>query len=161
MGLSFQMIFSIILIAIFLYAAFTGISYFLERADQAKLASFVIDLESKSENMWQATEASQTYSFTIPNSLKYVCFGDITQVTEEMCPNFGIYKREAGLEGANMLFCPPDEAMALGTKAYFKLDCSGNECLEFYEGVYCVPQVEGKVSINLRKEFGGSQVILS
>ncbi len=162
MEMPFQLIFSLILIAIFLYAAFTGTKYLLERADQAKIGQFYVELQSTVYNTWQATEKQQTYSFDLPNRVDYVCFGDLSgQINgTTVCPDFGRYQRQAVADGANVLLCPPSKIYGIGAPIYSRIDCNGAECLEFVQPVYCVRNT-GELKITLKKEFGQPNVLLS
>jgi len=162
MGMPFQMIFSLILIAVFIYAAFTGISYFLERADQAQLGKFVVELESKVNQVWQTTEARQTHVFTLPKSIELVCFGDLTKrVPEALCGDFELFREQAKIRGSNMFFCPPEGAYRLGTPVHFKIDCNGNDCLEVSDAALACAVVENKnLKLTLTKEFGNPKVII-
>lgn len=160
----FQMIFSIILIAIFLYTAFTGIRYFMESADQARILQFSAEVEAKVNTIWQALDAEQTYTFSLPNRIEKVCFGDLsTRISQDTCPDFEIYREQAKIRGSNMFFCPPTGAYSVGAPVHLKIDCDGNDCLrtEQFVGTYCVENDDGKVSITLRKEFGSTEVVLS
>ena len=161
MELPFQLIFSLILIAIFLYAAFTGIKYVLERGDQARIGEFLVDLKSKVNSAWQATEIENTYSFEIPKRIKLVCFGDLKKkINNTVCPDFDIYREQAVSQGSNLFFCPPKGAYSVGSPVHFKIDCNGNDCLEFKQPLYCVSN-EGKISIRLEKSLGSKKVSLS
>ena len=164
MGIPFQMIFSLILIAIFIYAAFTGISYFLERGEQVKLVRFVTEFEAKVNTIWQATDAEQRFTFDLPKRIDEVCFGDLSKPSPyNICPDFEIYRAQAALRGANMFFCPPIEATKIGADAYYKIDCNGYDCLGiegFGGGYYCVQNKDGQVAITLKKDLGSPTVII-
>ncbi len=161
MGVPFQMIFSIILIAIFLYAAFTGIKYFLERADQAQIGKFVVDVQAKVGTIWQTTEASQSYYLDLPKRIEHVCFGDLSMPTET-CPDFELYREQARIKGSNVFFCPPEAAYGVGMPVHFRVDCSGNNCLQTKQpGLTCLENVEGRVTIKLEKDIGSPLVIIS
>ena len=159
--LPFQLIFSLILIAVFIYAAVTGIRYFLERADQAKIDGFIVDLGSKVNSAWQAIEISNVYSFDLPKNIKSVCFGDLgLSLKNSSCPEFESYRKEALAKGANMFFCPPKAAFGVGSPAYYKIDCNEGECLSAGRGVTCIKS-DGKISLALEKKLGDSKVVIS
>ena len=161
MEVPFQMIFSLILIAIFIYAAFTGIKYFMERADQAKIAQFLADVDAKVGTAWQATEMTQTYSFDVPKRVEMICFGDMSKsLREDVCPEFDVYKDQAVQKGANMFLCPPRKVYSVGAPIYHSIRCNGNPCVDFKQDLYCVKN-DGKISITLEKSIGSSKVILS
>ena len=160
--LPFQMIFSLILIAIFIYAAFTGIKYFLERADQAKINSFIAEIKSDVGSAWQATEVGRVYTYNLPDKIKSVCFGNLgTALKNNTCPQFEKYRKEAYNEGANMFFCPPSSAYGVGSPYYYKIECDGSDCLSAVgAGVTCIKN-NGKISIALEKKLGNPKVVIS
>jgi len=162
-GLPFQLIFSLILIALFLYAAIFGISYFLERADQAKIGQFTVELESKVNTVWQATEMQREYSFVLPSKIKEVCFGNFKEENfdSSLCAEFELYRDRAALAGANMFFCPPSAAYKVGSPVFAKISCDDVNCLEFLENPYCIENEAGIVKIKLSKSFGKAKVELS
>lgn len=163
MGIPFQLIFSLILIALFLYAAIFGIRYFLERADQAKVGQFIVGLESKVNIAWQTTEMSSGYSFTLPSKIEKVCFWDVEASSfnpfdSSACPEFEIYKDQARLSKANMFFCPPVAAYSVGSPVFARISCDDVDCLEFSSNPYCIDNVGGTVKINLAKYLGEAKV---
>lgn len=162
MGLPFQMIFSIILIAVFLYAAFTGIKYFMERSDQAQILQFVTGFEAKVETIWRATEAQQPVVLDLPKRIEKVCISDFSNpIPEAACPGVEIYREQFLSEGSNMFLCPPKKALSVGVKINYAIDCSGNDCLEIKKGdLFCLPNQDGKVSFTLKKDLGNPKVVL-
>lgn len=158
--LSFQTIFSMILMAAFIYAAFTGIKYFLETADQAKISSFSAELKSDVNAAWLKTEISQEYTYSLPSRIEKVCFADnfnLINFTE--CPDFKPYY-QAYLNN-NMFFCPAEKANAVSAAMSLKIDCAGKNCLEFPSKTYCINNKDGKVRIKLEKSFGAAKMKLS
>lgn len=163
MELPFQLIFSIILIVVFLYAAIVGIRYFLERSEQMQIGQFYVDLESKVNIVWQAAEKSETYSFNLPNSIKKVCFTDMSAMKYNIseCEEFEFYRDVARAQGSNTFLCPPEAAYKTGAPVFFKVDCEGNYCLKFPRNPYCVENKDGTVKVVLSKVLGNPNVMLS
>jgi hypothetical protein len=159
--MSFQMIFSLILIAVFVFAAFYGIRYFLERAEQVQMGQFLTDLESKVNVAYQATEKSEVYTFVLPKSIKKVCFSDFSlKYDKTLCPEFEMYRDVAKEKGSNVFFCPPENAYKVGAPVYYRIDCEGNDCLRFLKQPYCIFNDNG-VAIKLEKNLGEAEVVLS
>ena len=161
--MSFQMIFSLILIAAFLYAAFVGIKYFMGTSDQVKINSFVSDLQSKVDQAYMTTEISETYSFSLPARIKSVCFADPTLAKSMLaseCKDFELYIPTFKSSGMNMFFCPALEAWKVGAPIYAKIQCKGKNCLSFPRVPYCIKNT-GKFSIALEKNYGDSNIKLS
>lgn len=162
MEMSFQLIFSIILIAVFIYAAFYGIRYFLERADQVQVGQFLADLKSDVNNAWQSTETSNVYTFNLPDGVKKVCFSNFNYLSynKSYCPEFEIYRTAAQREGSNVFFCPPSGASNVGAPVHFRIDCDGTDCLRFpAKQPYCLSNNNG-VTITLERNLGEAFVKL-
>jgi len=158
MGLSFQMIFAIILIAVFVYVAIFAINIVLQNADRAKIALFVSDLKGKVAETYYMTESSQTFSFDLPSGIKYVCFtSNPSKMNIERWPDFYLYKTAA----SNMLFYPPEQVTRLKINPNFLINCEGTECLQFpMENPHCITNENG-VKITLSKSLGSRFVVLS
>lgn len=76
MQISFGMIFSIILIIVFLLFAFYAIRAFLRVNDTANVATFTSTLQEDIDDMWRGAQGSQTLSYGLPSKIAKVCFED-------------------------------------------------------------------------------------
>ena len=76
MDLSYGMIFSIILIIVFLFFAFYAIRAFLRVNDTANVATFTSTLQEDIDDMWRGAQGSQTLSYGLPSKIAKVCFED-------------------------------------------------------------------------------------
>lgn len=76
MQLSFGMIFSIILIIVFLFFAFYAIRTFLRVNDSANVGNFISSLQEDVDDMWRGDQGSQTISYGLPSKIAKVCFED-------------------------------------------------------------------------------------
>jgi len=164
MEISFQMIFSLILIAAFIYAAFVGIRYFLATADQVKINSFISELQSKVDQTWMTTETSQTYKLSLPAKIKYVCFADSTIAKNMLikdCSDFEAYIPIFKSQSMNMFFCPSKEVWKTSAPIYAKISCKGKDCLEFSGIPYCIANTKTGISITLEKTYGAKKIKLS
>jgi len=162
MEVPFQLIFSLMLIAMFIFAAFYGIRYFLQRGEQVQMVQFLSEIREKVNGAWQTTESMQTYSFTLPKGIQKVCFANLDALPydKSSCPEFETYGEIAKRAGSNLFFCPPEGAYNLGAPVYAKIDCEGTTCLSFLKNPYCI-QNTGTVKITLQKRLGTANVILS
>ncbi|MBU2522814.1 MAG: hypothetical protein KKE23_00805 [Nanoarchaeota archaeon] len=163
MGLPFQLIFSIILIAVFIFAAFYGIKYFLERSEQVQVGQFLSDLKSKVNIALQATEKSEIYTFALPNGVKKVCFSNFNYLNynKSYCPEFETYREAARRDGSNVFFCPPSGASNVGALIHYRIDCDGTDCLQFPSKPqpYCISNDDG-VKVTLERNLGEAYVRL-
>jgi hypothetical protein len=80
MKLSFGMIFSIILIVVFLVFAFYAITMILDFQSSANVGTFLNDLQKDVDNMWQ-NSGSQTKTYRLPNEIGEVCFNEDSLVS--------------------------------------------------------------------------------
>ena len=76
MKLSFGMIFSIILIIVFLVVAFYAIQKFVLFQKEITYKQFVEDFQSDVDKMWKSTQGSQILTYAVPSSIVSVCFRD-------------------------------------------------------------------------------------
>ncbi|MEM2956037.1 MAG: hypothetical protein QW041_00455 [Candidatus Pacearchaeota archaeon] len=165
--ISFQLIFSLILIATFIYAAIYGIRYFLETADLAKINYFNAELQSKVETAWLSTEISQDYELSLPTRIKYVCFSQPNDLTLAKlkaanipeCADFENYI--ITFRDMNMFFCPAEKVWKIGAPIYIYINCKGKDCLQFEKTPYCIKNEKGKVKIKLEKNYGETKIRLS
>lgn len=168
-GMSFELIFSLILIAAFIFAAFTGIKYFMATADNAKINLFISDLRSTVESAGRSQGISKPYDFYLPSRIKWVCFANENLMAEDFnemecktdCSEF-ISRYLVTFNGANMnmFFCPPKGAYSVNAPFQAMIDCKGNGCLEFPSQPYCIQNKDGKITITLEKESGQEKILL-
>jgi hypothetical protein len=74
--ISFGVIFSIILIIVFIAFAIYGISKFLSVNKLAQIEKFKSDFQTDINKMWASTQGSQSMEYFIPNKIQQVCFAD-------------------------------------------------------------------------------------
>jgi uncharacterized protein (UPF0333 family) len=74
MQISFGMIFSILLIIVFVVFAFFGIKKFLEVQDKIVVKNFINNLNNDLEKMWKSSRGSQEAIYVFPNKIEEVCF---------------------------------------------------------------------------------------
>jgi hypothetical protein len=74
--MSFGMIFSIILIIVFLAFAFFAIKKFLNFQSSVKILQFVDDLQTDVEKMWKSPHGSYSGGYSLPLRVTSVCFVD-------------------------------------------------------------------------------------
>lgn len=134
MKLSFGMIFSIILIVMFLAFAFYGIRSLLGTQDTVQVEKFKDGLQTKITNMQRSNYASDEVTFFLPKHIEGICF-----VNEEY--NLQLHEEdyydEVTIDGLN-------EEKTVGD----------NENL-------CIKVTDGKVKFLLSKEFNESSVTVS
>lgn len=125
--LSFGMIFSIILIVIFIAFAFYAIKIFLGLQGSAEIKKFVNDLQLDIDRVWKSDGASQEREYILPSKVEYVCFVDD--------------------EYQNLIFQASE--FIKGTK----IDRIDVQKTTEGEDPFCIKNIDGKIKIRLQKDF--------
>jgi len=133
--LSFGMIFSIILIIIFLAFAFYAIKSFLGIQDSAQTKKFVTDLKSDIDRVWKSTESSEEKEYSLPSKIKAVCF------TDDDYKNL-YFQADKYFEGGQIEHIDISE-------------------ITYDEDPYCIDNVGGKIKLTLIKEIGEALVTIT
>jgi len=134
MKLSFGMIFSIILVVLFLSFGFYGIKTLLDTQDKVQVEKFVDGLQKKVNDMQGSNYGSDEVSFLLPSHIEGICFvneKNNLQLHEED------FFEERVIDNLN-------EEKTVGDK----------ESL-------CIKVVGGKVEFLLSKEYGEGSVTVS
>jgi len=149
MKLSFGMIFSIILIIIFIAFAFYAIQKFLGMQKTVQIGQFKNKLQSDIDEMWKGTQGSQEAEYALPKKIKYVCFIDIN--SEGTGQNKNLYKELKRIcHNENLVFYPISFANEFGT---FELEHVDIEKITKQENPFCVKNANGKVKITIKKDY--------
>lgn len=145
--ISFGMIFSIILIVIFLAFAFYGIRWFLGFQESTQANLFFDDLERDIRRISGTTGALDKFDYNIPRKVDEVCFGNFSKLSFD----------EKGLWQAsrhNVAFLPYGE-IEPSSKNIERLDIGKtlDVAEELEEDVYtCIPVEGGRLSIVIESE---------
>jgi hypothetical protein len=129
--ISFGMIFSIILIIIFLSFAFYAIMKIIGFQQNAQIGMFVNDLQEDIDNLWNSESGSFDREYVISKKVESVCFEK---------------------NAKNIFFMP---AGVGGSFDYYEI-----EHVQLFNG-FCVKNEKGKIIINLEKNFGESLVSIN
>ena len=81
-GLSFSMIFSIILIIFFIIVAFIAIRAFLNMQKTMQISSFFDELQYNVDVAWNSDSSDFVFNYTLPSGVEYVCFVNLTEKTK-------------------------------------------------------------------------------
>lgn len=162
MHIPFQLIFSVILIAVFLIVAFFVIRHFLELQRCTQVGLFVQDLQAKVDEVWRAQEASTSTELSLPSSLKYICFANLTSgmnlvgvksdEREELREIYDELRVYFKYRDANLFLYPSRSACNMPTHTVEHVN------LEGMSNPYCLPNIKGKVKIRLSKGFDDALV---
>jgi len=150
MNLSFGMIFSIILIIVFISFAFYAIGKFLDIQKSAKTGQFISNLESNVNQMWTSSQGSQELEYSLPTSVDYVCFADFSGGASKSGPKQEIYGdlRFVHFEDENMFFYPVGSSGAVDSAQIENIDVFE---ITKIENPYCITVAKGDVKLTIRK----------
>ena len=132
LNLSFGMIFSIILIIVFLAFGFYAITKFIDLQNSVQIENFLRDFQKDVDNMWKSREGSQIISYPLPGKISAVCFKDDELQNLEFISNT-IIKGDL-IENLDIAKITQEE------------------------DPYCIQNVKGKVTLKIVKDFGETLV---
>ena len=155
--MSFGMIFSIILIVIFLGFAFYGIKTFLSFQNNAKAVAFYEDLQADVNNVWESSQSSETQEYAIPSNAESVCFVDFESDAEGSDSLIYSELRMADYGTENLVFYPV-KFTGFESKEIDHLDI-GETTNE--DNPLCITTNNGKVTFRLKKGPGEALVTVS
>jgi hypothetical protein len=142
MKISFGLIFSIILIIVFLAFAFFGIRKFIEISENIKGETFLNDLQTDIEDMWKSPRGSEKYSYRVPKGAQAFCF-------EPPDP-------DSEYEEDNAYFIPSE----YGGKILEHIDWE--DTMRNVQGnMLCFDVKNQKITLFLRKEYEQEKVTIS
>lgn len=158
MKLSFGMIFSIILIIIFIAFAFYAIQKFLGIQDAVKVGQFVDGLQSDIDSAWRGSQRSQEVEYILPKKIK-VCFIDTTP-SSGSGPNTNLFDelKSVCYNNENMVFEPVGSAQGLESQEIKHINITK---ITETENPFCVENVKGKVKMTIQKSFGEGLVTIT
>jgi hypothetical protein len=133
--ISFGMIFSIILIVVFIAFAIYGITKFLGVQKFAQVEKFKNDFQADINNMWKSTQGSQDVEYFIPKKIEQVCFAEG--------------------EFYNMYFIPSDyDGYILKNIDFAKINILSGKKL-------CISTLNGKISMTIKKNYNENLVTIT
>lgn len=130
--LSFGMIFSIVLIIIFLAFGFYAITKFIELQNSIQIEKFLNDFQDDVNKMWKSPQGSQSLVYSLPTKIISVCFEDD--------------------EFENLRFTAKE---IIKGKKIENIDI---EKITEEEDPFCIQNTKGKVSLIIVKEYGETLV---
>lgn len=158
-GMSFSMIFSIILIIFFIAVAFMAIRYFLRVQNCARVGDFVSEVKIKTTEAWDSQKSSFEKSYILPSNLEYVCFVDLSQElrgqSPEVLEDLGFFQ---GWEKANMIFYPKGNSCNMPIHNIEHLDIAK---ITQTKNPYCIEVKDGKITLKWEKGYVDRLVTIS
>ena len=158
MELSFGMIFSIILIVIFLGFGSYAIIKWIGITNTANVGKFLNDFQNDVNSAWKSAQVSQEKEYPLPSEIDLVCIGNYSGASGTG-NDAGLYnelKREYS-EGENLIFYPIGSAGGLSSKKIEHLNIQ--KTIESANPL-CIRSINGKIKITLKKDYSDDLVTI-
>jgi hypothetical protein len=126
------MIFSIILIIVFLAFGFYAIKKFIDLQSSVQIENFLRDFQNDVNTMWKSREGSQEIAYPLPSKISAVCFKDDEFQNLEFVSN-----------------------QLLSGDLIENIDIAK---ITLEEDPYCIQTLKGKITLKIVKEFGETLV---
>ena len=158
MKLSFGMIFSIILIIIFLVFAFYAIKTFLGMQSSAETGKFLNDLQSDINRIWRSQQASEEQEYSLPSKIEYICFIDFSISGKGQNSGFFDGLERAYYQSENLVFYPIGSSEIDTQVQMENIDIIS---IIQDENPFCIRNINGKTQVTLIKDFQDSLVTIT
>ena len=158
MKISFGMIFSIILIVIFIIFSFYAIQKFLGIQHVAQIGKFTDDLQADVDKIWRGSQGSQEQEYFLPNSVKYVCFTDYNSTKRGENRDFYDELDQNFYETENLFFYPLGSGEGFDSLNMKHIDIAETTIAE---NPLCFENLKGKINLVIKKDFGEASATIS
>ena len=149
MGIPFTMIFSILLIIVFIVVAFIAIRHFMGIKKCAEIGIFTDNLKTRIDGVWKAEAANDIFSESLSSGIKYVCFVNFSMPKKgEFLNLYDDLKYTSNID-SNFIFYPMGAACDPADKKISHLNMG--EILK-YKNPNCF-KAEGKVDLTIKKSL--------
>lgn len=154
MGIPFGLIFSIILIVVFIVLAFIAVNYFLDIGKCSSVGMFYDDLQDSVDKAWSSQTYDDTFEVSLPSGIEKVCFGNFSaDITDPMIDeyreilNYEVYE-------ANTFLVPPEKSCNMQWKQINHINISR---ITEMRNPYCV---DVSRDLRLKKDFYDKNVVI-
>lgn len=153
MKLSFGMIFSIILIIIFIAFAIYAINIFLGIQKNASSGKLFNDIQRDVDKVWNSFESLEGFEYFLPRGIDSVCFVNFDSDARGIAENlYDDLERISFREGNFVLYSTGAKPGSdFNSKEIENIDI---ELTTETENPLCFKELDGKVKITLTKDFG-------
>jgi len=138
--LSFGMIFSIILIVLFISFAVWGVTKLINTKEGIEIEKFPSDLQDDVDSIWKSTSGEQKVSYSLPKEIDKVCF-----MQTDFDKNMKLTEKKDGLDR---------------TRGEYKIEHLDIDSIVREGGEYCIENTDKTIKLTLKKEEGSSQIII-
>ncbi len=160
MKLSFGMIFSIILIIIFVSFAFFAIKKFIEIGTTAQVAKFSDTLQNDVDKAWKGSQSSQEKEYFLPSKIEFVCFVNYSNYPSGDSGKYTMFYDELKRvfqEYENLFFYPIGSSEGLDSRQIKHLDLTKTTIMN---NPFCIENKDGKIKLTIEKKYGEALVTI-
>lgn len=154
--LSFGLIFSVILIVVFLGFAIYAIVYFLNMSDNMKTSSFLKDFQTDVDKFWKSDGSTDDLPYSLPTKIKKVCFINSSKTGKGI--DASIYEElERYLsQNANLIFYP------IGSSSIKSVKINHIDIINTTKtnNPACFENKNGKITLRLNQDNGGTNLVI-
>lgn len=122
MEMPFGMIFSIILIVVFVVVAFIAVKHFLDIGETTKLGQFIKDFQDKVDSAWSGQTSEFEYTINLPGIQK-ICFANLSERITGNTEDYEAIPIHID-DGYNMFLIPYQKAQGFERNKIMHLDVS-------------------------------------
>jgi hypothetical protein len=158
MKLSFGMIFSIILIVIFIAFAFFAIKKFVGVQNSVKIGMFIDKLQSDIDKIWKGSQGTQKEEYSLPSKIELVCFVDYSYPKKGQNQDYYQKLKQAYYGDENLIFYPVGSGEGADS---FKIEHLDLEKITEDENPFCIKNIKGKTEIVVGKNFGENLITIT
>ena len=158
-GMSFGVIFSVILIVFILVVAGIAIRHFLNLKKCAQIGMFIDGLQEDIDKAWAGQKSDFTFSGQLPGDIEYICFANLSdslrggEIESKVYTDISVYSQSNG----NLFFYPRENSCDI---PYVNMKHIDIQKITSSRNPYCFEIKEGKIEINIDKEFNDALVCL-
>lgn len=157
-NLSFGMLFSIILIIVFIVFAFYAIGKFLDIQKSVKVGQFSESLKADVDRMWKSSSGSQAVEYSLPSSVESVCFTDFGESASSGKEKTYDSLRMVHFNEENTFFYPVGSAGGVDSVKINNIDLTE---ITKKENPYCIESVNEKIKLTIKKDIGSALVVVT
>ena len=148
MKISFGMIFSIILIIIFISFSFSIIKNWLELGTTTQIESFVQYLQIDVNSAWNGAQNSGIEKYDLPDKVEKVCFVDYASPAKGDGINMQEYMDDTYSNSNNLFFYPEKVLKYVKNKEIKNINI---EKITIDSNPFCINNIDKKITIVLQK----------
>lgn len=152
-GMSFNLIFSLVLIIAFIVFAFVAIKFFMNMQETAQLVQFYENLQSEINSARSSTTTEKYFEIKLPKKITHVCFANMTK--ERTAPQHLASQITSHAPDFNVYLIPQKKLQNHASKRIEYLDI---EAITENQNPYCV---ETNTKLLIKKEAFSKLVIIS